>query len=217
MILAYPYIVMFSAAVFALALGMNLVRKNTTLVAIYFLQSCIVGVAIMALGREGGTPGLYLAGALTLAIKAAMAPWFLFWLIRRYSAHFSAATYLGLPLSLLALAAITGFSYSISNNVPLFASVQSVPLLIASIFIAFFLMVNRRGALSAVIGILALENGIVFLTTILGLEHSVGLEIAIAFDIAVWVAIATAFLSLLNREFGTLDAHSHSMTRLTEE
>lgn len=209
------YIAFLIAGVFLLALGMNLVRKNTTLVMLYLLQSLLVAASLVALSGTEHAEGLFFAGILTFAIKAVMAPGFLLSLIRRYSAHFSETSYLSLPLILIALAAITAFSYYLVA--PSFAGEgQGVALLIASIFTAMFLMVNRRGALAAVVGVLALENGIVLLASTLGVTHSIGLEFAIAFDIALWIAIASGFLTMMYRQFGTLEAQS-TMTKLTEE
>lgn len=213
-----PSITFFAALIFLLALLMNLVRKNTTLVWLYLFQSLATGLALVALASAQDATGLFIAAILTLATKAIMAPAFLLWLIRRYSAHFSASSYLSLPLSLLALAGITAFSYSfLSASVPAFSEERGVPLLIASVFIAFFLMINRRGALAPIVGILALENGIVLIASVLGVEHSLGLEVAIAFDIAIWIAIAAGFLTMMYRQFGTLDAGAHTMTHLIEE
>lgn len=208
----------FAGAVFLAALLMNLTRKNTSLVTLYVIQSLTVAAALITLASVNGSIGLLYAGLLTLAVKVAMAPAFLWRMIRKYSAHFSAASYLSVPLSLIALAAITVFSYSfIASRISNFSANASVPLLLASIFIAFFLMVNRRGALAQVIGVLALENGVVLLASLLGVEHSFALELAIAFDIAVWIAIASTFLTMMYRQFGVVEHATLTMTHLREE
>ena len=203
-----------AALVFLLALLMNLVRKNTTLISLYLVQSLVAASALAVLANSEHAVGLLYAAALTLAVKGIMAPAFLFRLIRKYSAHFSAASYLPLPLTLIMLAVITACTYSVppalSGTHP-----AAVHLLFAAIFSAFFLMVNRRGALAAVVGVLALESGVVLLSATLGAAHTFALEFTIAFDIAVWIAIASAFLGMLYREFGMSD--TRMMTSLTEE
>src|ERR1043166_9225952 len=174
-----------AALVFAFALGLNLTRKNTTLVWLYLLQSVVVTWALALLAYSEGATSLYLAALLTHLVKGIMAPVFLTRLIRRYSAHFSAASYLNTPHSLFALGVITAFSYTvIAPALSAVSSASAVPLLFASIFSTLFLMVNRRGALGEVIGVLALENSAVVLAAFLGIQHSFALEFAIAFDIA---------------------------------
>lgn len=209
---------MFAAAVFLSALTMNLVRKNRSLVTLYSLQSLAVAAALVSLSYQVGAAGLLYAALLTLAVKVVMAPAFLFTLIRKYRAHFSAASYLNMPLSLLALACVTAFSYSfVFSSVPSLHGSPAAPLLIASIFSMLFLMINRRGALAEVVGILALENAVVLLAAFLGVEHSFALEFAITFDIAVWIAIASGFLTMMHRQFGAVDAATLRMTNLVEE
>ncbi len=218
MILLLPSLTAFVAFVFSMTLAMNLARKNTMLISLYFLQSLALAAALVAISLSAGTPGLLGAALLTLLVKAVLAPVFLLRMVRKYSAHFSAASYLNTSLSLLALAAITAFSYGFFS--PAFASsagTTSVPLLFASIFGALFLMINRRGALSAIVGILSLENSIVLLAAALGVEHSFALEFAIAFDIAVWIAVAGGFLGMMYRQFGTIDDATLSLTTLTED
>ncbi len=218
MIFTLPSFTVLASLVFLLALLMNLVRKNTTLVILYLLQSAAVGMALIMLAYSEGAVGLLSAGILTLAVKAVMAPVFLLRLIKRYSAHFSAASYLAAPRSLAVLAVITAVSYLfIAPALSAYSDAPSIPILFSSIFSVLFLMINRRGALAAIVGILSLENGVVLLTAFLGLAHSSALEFAIAFDIAAWIAIAAAFLTMMYRQFGIVDAATLSMTHLTEE
>jgi len=217
MIFILPWLAIFAASIFALTLLMNLARKNTTLVTLYLLQSLALTFALLLLSFSTGSGGLLFAALLTLVVKVVMAPTFLFHLIRKYSGHFSATSYLNTPLSLLALAAITAFTYAFVS--PAFAHYgsSSASVLFASILGTIFLMINRRGALAEVIGVLSLENAVVFLPAVLGVEHSFALEFAIAFDIAVWIAIAAGFLTMMYRQFGMIDGATLKMTHLTED
>jgi hydrogenase-4 component E len=205
-----------AGVVFLLALLLNLTRKNTTLIALYLAQSVVVAFAFAFLANSEGAAGLLYTALLTFAVKGVMAPIFLYRLVSRYSAHFSAAWYLSVPTTLVALAVITGFSYTLFPHLGQ-SEQAAIPLLFASIFSAFFLMVNRRGALSMVVGVLALENGIVLLATALGAAHTFALEFTVAFDIAVWVVIASVFLGMLHHEFGTPDTDTRLLRHLTEE
>ncbi|OGG57603.1 hypothetical protein A2853_01910 [Candidatus Kaiserbacteria bacterium RIFCSPHIGHO2_01_FULL_55_17] len=205
-----------ASLVFLLALGINFMRKNRTLISLYVLQSLAVVLALLSLGLEERSNGLLYAALLTFAVKSVFAPIFLGRLIGKYSIHFSAASYLSTPLTLIALAVITGFSYSIAARLTDGGSTTAIPLLFAAAFSALFLMTNRRGTLSIVIGVLSLENAIVLLATALGTGHTFALEFTVTFDIAVWIAIASAFLGMLYREFGTVDT-GRAVSTLIEE
>ena len=116
------------------------------------------------------------------------------------------------------LALITAFSYShffqpltvLSPN-----NENSLLLAVATILIAIFLIVNRKGVLSQMVGVLSLENAIVSFAFIAGLETTVGPQIGILFDIFVWVIIATIFASMIYRHFGSFDVSA--MKQLKEE
>jgi hydrogenase-4 component E len=208
----------FAGATFALALLMNLMRKNTTLVMIFLFQSLVTALALFALGFEKGEAGLAYAALLTIVVKAVIAPVFLLNLVKKHGAHFSASSKLSVPLSLISLAAITFFAFSfVAPRLATFSTMPSIPLLFAAIFATLFLMFNRPGALAAIVGVLSLENGIVLLSAYLGAEHSFALEFAIAFDIAVWIIIAVGFLNMMHRQFGEIDSATLTMTHLTEE
>lgn len=215
MTLDFPTFSLCVSIVFLLALGMNLVRKNTTLIAFYVLQSLAVAAALFSIAMSEDATGLLYAGLLTLIVKVGIAPIFLGKLIRKYSIHFSASSYLSTPLTLSALAITTGFAYVISGRF-VGTDVSTIPLLFATIFCAFFLMINRRGTLSIVLGVLSLENGVVLLSSTLGSAHTFALEFMVAFDIAVWIMIASVFLGMLYRQFGVVET-SRAMTTLTEE
>ncbi len=217
MMLLLPSLTIFAASLFGLMLFMNLVRKNTSLVTLYLLHSLMLTLALVLLSFTTGSAGLLFAALLTLVVKVIMAPAFLFYLIRKYSGHFSAASYLNIPLTLLALAAITAFTYAVVSPTLAQYGSSGTSILFAAIFGAIFLMINRRGALAEVIGVLSLENAVVLLAAMLGVEHTFALEFAISFDIAVWIAIAAGFLTMMHRQFGMIDAAPSQMTHLTEE
>lgn len=210
-----PSLAAFATAIFVLAITMNVIRKNRTLLFLYVVQSFVSAGALITLAYADGALGLMWAGVLTLLVKTIMAPVFLTRMISRYGANFSSASYVSTPLALLTLAATTGFAYGFVARGAL-AEGPGVPLLFAAVFASLFFLVNRRGALGQVIGILSLENAIVLVAAYIGLEHSIALELAIAFDIAVWILIAVGFLAMIYRQFGS-DVGALAMTHLKED
>lgn len=204
-----------ATGVFAITLIMNLLRLNRTLIQAYTLESILVAFILIAMGYQEGAVGMIAAGFLTLAVKGIMAPWFLLRMIKRYESRFSVEPYLNLSMTLVVLSVIIiSFRYIIQQSIH-FANADLVSLLFAGVFTTLFFIVNHRGALSQIIGILALENTIVLLAAFLGIAHSVALELAIAFDIGVWTIIAIVFLSMLHRYFGSIE--NVTMTHLKEE
>jgi len=62
--------------------------------------------------------------------------------------------------------------------------------------------------LSQIIGILSFENSIVVFAVFANLEQSAALQLGIVFDIFIWIMIASVFISMLYKHFGTLNVSS---------
>lgn len=196
------------AAVFLSAVLLHITKRNSTVVLLYFIQSLAIAVLLFHPLVENFSPVIMLMAILTLAVKAVVAPLFFSRLIKRHKLKFSASTYLNTPLTLIVIAALAALTNSriFSHIASIEPSGQKIlSLAIAVILISFFLIINRKGAVSQIIGILSLENGIVAFALFSGLEQSPALQIGIMFDLLVWVIIAAVFISMIYKQFGSLD------------
>ena len=127
------------------------------------------------------------------------------------------STYLNTPITVLIIAALVAFTQTdvFRPLAQLAADGSNLLLLsVATIMISLFLIINRKGALSQMLGILSLENGIVSFALFAGLEQNPGLQLGITFNILIWIIIATVFISMIYRQFGSLDVTT--MKKLTE-
>ena len=205
-------------ALFASVIFLHLAKKSSLALSLYVGQSVIIaGLLLFSAFRDASVP-LMLTAFAVLAVKAIVAPYFIRRLIVSHEFKFTASTYLNAPMTLLALAVITAFSFS--DLLKPFAVMNggngALPILaIAMMFASVFLIVNHKDALSQMIGILSLENSIVLFAFVTGLEQAPSLELGIIFDLLVWILIATIFISMVYRRFGTLDVSE--MKHLKEE
>jgi hydrogenase-4 component E len=92
---------------------------------------------------------------------------------------------------------------------PIFALIPHIAqlrmFLVGSILISIFLTINRKGALSQIIGVLSLENCIFAFGHFLGIKQATSLEIGILFDVLFWVIISNVFVKMIYRHYGSLD------------
>lgn len=193
---------------FMMTVLMHVSHKNSNLVLTYALQSLSVACVIGYLALKTGSLGLTISALLTLLVKVLIAPRLFDNLIRRHQLPSTAASYLNVPVTLLIILGLTSLSRSsvILNLIPLSSdAVQALPLAVSALLISLFLILNRKGALSQVLGILSFENAIVLCASFMGIEQSISFELGITFDISVWVAIASVFILIVYRHFGTLD------------
>ncbi|MBI4215274.1 MAG: hypothetical protein HY602_00940 [Parcubacteria group bacterium] len=188
---------------------MHLAKKNAAVVSLYLLQSSAVALILFILAAEEQSLGLLISAALTLLVKAVIAPWFFFKLIREQKLKLAVSTYLTTPLTLLALLLLTLLAQSevFFPLITLFPAVsdKSFVILMSAILISLFLIINRKGVLSQIVGVLSLENGIVALGSFMGIKQTLALELGIAFDIFIWIFIAVVFMAKIHKHFGTLN------------
>ena len=145
---------------------------------------------------------------LTFCVKVVLAPLFFFRLIKQTALRFLVRTYLNIPATLIILVVVTAVAHSqklspLTSIVPQHQALLSLAL--SAMMASLLLVVNNMGALSQLLGVLSLENSIVAFTVFAGLEQSLGLQIGILFDIVVLVVIASTFVSMIYRHFGSLD------------
>lgn len=204
--------------VFLGAIFMHFLHRNVSVIRLYMLQSLAVGSFLSVIGFMSGEWELLAVAAITIAVKAIIAPLFFFRLMRNFKLERTANNYLSKPFTLIVIAGMVIFSYSGFSNALAHLAPSVAPLLPlnwAIIFISIFLMYNRRGAFGQIVGILSLENGIVAMATLLGVAQPLSLELGIIFDLVVWIVIANLFVAMLQRQFGTLNVSE--MRKLVEE
>jgi hydrogenase-4 component E len=158
------------------------------------------------------------AAIMTFLVKVIAAPFFFLRFIKKHRLQFSVSTYLNGPMTLIVLALLIAFPYSHFFK-PLAAispgNKDALLLSMSMIFVSIFLTVNRKGALSQMVGILSMENAIVSFAYVSGLETTAGAQAGILFIIFIWIIIASVFASMIYHYFGSLDVSK--MKHLKEE
>ena len=219
MIIDNPQILFFlETLIFISIIIIHLSKKNSFVIFLYMMQSLVVALFLLSASLKESSWALALVAAAVFMVKVIIAPHFFRDLIKRHQLKFSVSTYLNGPMTLVVLAALTAFSYSSFFNPLVILSkdnFNALLLAVAAMLISVFVIINRKGALSQMIGILSLENAIVSFAFLAGLEQNAGLQLGIVFDILVWIIIATVFASMIYKQFGSLDVSV--MKNLKEE
>jgi hydrogenase-4 membrane subunit HyfE len=203
---------------FLVTVFMHTAKKNGALVALYFIQSLLLSVFLFSSAITGSDHFLLAATVITFIIKVLLTPIFFYRFITKNKIFFASDTYLSASVTLSVIFGISIFTYSGVFQSPSFNAIHQgigyAPLHLSGLLIAFFVTINRRGAFAQIIGILTLENWVVYIAALTGFRQTFGLDLAITFEILVWLAIAITCILLLKRHFGSLDALS--VTQLKE-
>lgn len=176
----------------------------------YRLQSVVLAAVTAIIGYVTGIWEIYIAAALTLVIKSLVIPKVLTYVTRSLEIEFKTETnpYLSLRASIIVSALLVAMSYFLSQQIP-FRSDPVVnvylPVSMAQFFLGLFALVNRRTALSQVVGLLVIENGLFLFTLVLTHGVSLIIEIGIFADILVGIVISSILLFRMSRTFDSLD------------
>jgi hydrogenase-4 component E len=195
----------FALVIFLTVVIMNVAKKNNTLVTSYLIQSVMLVTLLGIKAFHEASFEVGLVAAVLFFIKVIIAPQVLRRVLHRSKAHLSASTYLNVPMTLLSMILLCIFAQS-----DIFSPFASLTpplriLLIGGMLISFFLTINRKGAISQIVGVLSLENCIFAFGYFLGLEQSAALEIGMLFDVFFWLIISSIFVRMILTHYGTLD------------
>jgi hydrogenase-4 component E len=188
--------------------GMHVVRKNRNEAVLYGLQSLAVVMLLAVSLVEHFSKALLVMAVVTLLVKVILAPRFFMNLVKRHDVKFASQTYANTPETILALVVLvilagSGMFAPLANIVP--GNHTFLVASLAAMLASAALMINRRGALSQIVGVLSLENCIVVFAIMAGLEQSAVLQAGVIFDVSVWLVIAVTMVSLVYKHHGSLD------------
>jgi hydrogenase-4 component E len=204
-----------SAGLLIATFGVIVRRGFTDWLSAYRYQTVVLAAATAVIAYYTGIWEIYVAAALTLAIKAIIIPRVLLRVTRKIKDEFKIETnpYVSLRLSVLISALLVALSYALTQQMLSTSNLDMVtmtylPVSVSLFFIGLFVMVSRRMALNQVVGLLIIENGLFLFTTALTHGVSLIIEIGIFADILVGVMISAILLFRISQTFDTLDIGS---------
>ena len=194
--------------------SMIIAKRITAVINGFMWQSLLMFLAMLYLAFVSGNSELFALSALVLAVKVVFIPYYL----RKITTEMNADQNMGLILnpflSLLTGIGLTYLSYAFAGYVfeTQVPADKLMPTISVSIIaLGLFLMIFRMKALSQIIGLLVMENGIFLLASWTSGGMPFIVELAVFFDLFVLVIIVGAFIYRINRLFTHID-----VSKLTE-
>jgi hydrogenase-4 component E len=184
-----------------------------TNIRIFAFQSFLLASIASTIGFFNHAPHLYIAAGLTLVVKAVLVPIGLEWLVARIDIRQEIEPILNVPLSVVISGGLTLVGYVVAEPFqrpgegPAAAGLGHNALAVAiSLFlIGFFIMINRRKALSQVLGLLALENGLFLAAISLTWGMPLIVELGVLFDVLVAVMVLGILIFRIRESFESMD------------
>jgi hydrogenase-4 component E len=196
-----------SVGILLTAIAMNGLKRLESYVRAYFFNSWLLASLIAIVAFMVGETHLYIASVTTLLSKGVIIPLFLKKIVRRMKVTHDVEPYISNTLSLTISGILVAVVYT-SLREGIFVTGFSRNVLqisIAVILIGLFIMITRRKAITQVIGLLFMENGLFLAGFSLTFGMPVIIELGILFDMLMGVIILGIFSIQIKRAFISAD------------
>jgi len=187
---------------------MTIAKRITALIRTFRLQSIFLFLYTLAMAIAGKHIELFIICVSILILKVGIIPYVLTRIVRRINVEENLELAVNPQLSLIVALLLTYLSYIFTHRIMSFSESMGSTVFavsIAMICIGFFIMVSRMKALSQVLGLLTMENGIFLAAAAITGGMPFFVEIAFFFDIFVFVIIIEIFVYRVNRLFTHID------------
>jgi len=202
-----------AALVLVLQLAMTAQKWVITNIRIFGVQSLLLAFIAATIAVFNGASHLFIAAILTLLVKAILVPILLERLVDRIEIRQETDPWINAPLSVVISGGLTLIGYIVAESfyrpehTAGAASLGHNTLAVAiSLFlIGFFAMINRRKALTQVLALLSLENGLFLATISLTYGMPLIVELGIFFDVLVAVLVLGILVYRIRESFESMD------------
>jgi hydrogenase-4 component E len=199
-----------AALLLLIAFAMLSQRRILRLIHLFAAQGLVLSLNTVVVAATIGEPELYRSALLTLLIKVLLLPWLLRRLIDRLNIRWDVETLVNIPTTMLVGIVLVIISFNLALPISQLAGTitrSTLGIAMASVLIAFLMMITRRKAVPQVIGFLAMENGLFFAATSTTYGMPMVVELGIALDVLVGTFIFGIFFFQIRETFDSLDIH----------
>ena len=197
-----------AALLLLLAFAMLAQRRVLTLINLFAAQGLALACSTAIVAWATNQPHLYGSAAMTLVLKVALLPWLLHRLVRKLDVRWDVEGLLNIPTTMLIGIVLVVFAFNLAAPIEQLASTitrSTLGIAMASVMLAFLMMITRRKAIPQVIGFLAMENGLFFAATSATYGMPMVVEFGIALDVLVAMLILGVFFFQIREQFDSLD------------
>ena len=196
-------IALLTVALFSVALR-GLVSAVWLLVA----QSILLAFVAATIGVSSGAAHMWAAALLTLGVRTFAVPAVLFRVLGAVALKRETRPLLSTRSALIIAVGLVLVAYVAAGRLELsdaFPARQALPVSLALTFIGLLLMATRRKAISQLIGLITIENGVFLAGLIATLGLPLFVEIGIFFDLLVAVGVTAVLTLRINEQFDTMN------------
>jgi hydrogenase-4 component E len=180
------------------------------LLNVFALHALVLAMSVAWEALIQHAPHLFITAAIALVVKAIVIPLALHRIVRRLNIHRSVETVVGIGPTMLAGMGLVALSTALMLRVTPAADAlarQDLAFALSVVLLGLLMMVSRRNAVSQVVGLMSIENGL-----ILAAAGAKGMplvvEISVAFSVLVAFIVIGIFLFRIRERFDTVDVQA---------
>jgi hydrogenase-4 component E len=180
------------------------------LLNVFALHAVVLALSVAWEALVQHAPHLFITAAIALIVKAIIIPVALHRIVRRLDIHRSVETVVGIGPTMLAGMGLVALSTALMLRVTPGADAlarQDLAFALSVVLLGLLMMVSRRNAISQVVGLMSIENGLILAATgAKGMPLVV--EISVAFSVLVAFIVIGIFLFRIRERFDTVDVQA---------
>jgi len=205
-------VTLMAAFVLVLQIAMVAQRWIVTNIRLFAAQSFLLAAIAGTIAFYNHAPHIYIAAVATLLAKGILVPIVLERLVARIEIRQEIEPILNMPLSIVISGGLTLVGYVLAEPFyrPEEAGASSLghnalAVAISLFLIGFFMMINRRKALTQVLALLCLENGLFLAAISLTYGMPLIVELGVLFDVLVAVMVLGILVYRIRESFESMD------------
>ncbi|HWC45941.1 MAG TPA: formate hydrogenlyase [Casimicrobiaceae bacterium] len=199
---------LFASVLLLLAFAMLSQRRVVSLIDLFAAQGLVLALSTAVVAYTTQQPHLYQSAALTLVLKVFLLPWILYRLVRKLDVRWEFEGLVNIPTTMLIGIVLVVFAFNLAVPISELASTvtrATLGIAMATVLLAFLMMITRSKAVPQVIGFLSMENGLFFAATSATYGMPMVVELGIALDVLVGMLILGVFFFQIREQFDSLD------------
>jgi len=188
--------------------GMIASPQVASCIRFFAIHSFILAVIAGLMAYSNHVEHLWIPAILTLIFKTLVIPHILFRIIRRLGIRKAVESYVNIPFSLLLAVLLVFLSFYVTGGGQIIKPVSTgefLPLAVSNVFFGMLVMTTRKKAVTQVLGLLLMENGLFLMGITMTFGMPLLVEIGIFFDILVGVIIMGIFVYKIREAFEGID------------
>ena len=183
-------------------------RRIVGLVTLFAWQGAALSLSTAIVGWSTNQHHLYYSAALTLVLKVIAMPWFFYRLVKKLDVDRDVEPMINIPTTMLIGIALVIFAFNLALPISEMSGTvtrSTLGIALATVLLAFLMMITRRNAIPQVIGFLAMENGLFFAATSATYGMPLVVELGVALDVLVGVFVLGIFFFQIRETFDSMD------------